>query len=154
MLNDGRRRLSADLELNALAIRLEEILERVILRSMHPRSLIAIGIQPVRLDPAASPADLFVTSFNAAIAALTDAGVPLLALPLAVSLGEHSYAILDSSAASSTTSSANSPTIHASLTIPGGKSLAEITGTIQETARADCSRTNDVLQRVLHAAYS
>ena len=55
-----------------MALRLKVILEKIILVQMHPRSLIAITVQPIALD-----GPVFAHMLNACVAALIDAAVPL-----------------------------------------------------------------------------
>lgn len=66
---------------NSLALRIQTLLERLVLTTMHPRSLISVAVQPVKID---RPECLFVDSFNASIAALVDGGIPMSSIPVAV----------------------------------------------------------------------
>lgn len=72
------------LVINSAALRIERLLERIILGIMHPKTLIAINIQPMKLIDETSA---FVTCFNAAICALMDAGIPLRSVAVAVQMG-------------------------------------------------------------------
>jgi len=68
---------------------------------MHPRSIISLVIQPTAL--VFEQNSFFVLAFNACIAALIDAAIPLRLLPAAVFSGQGMRAVFDYSALSSST---------------------------------------------------
>ncbi|PJF19422.1 hypothetical protein PSACC_00815 [Paramicrosporidium saccamoebae] len=66
---------------NSMALKVQGLLEQVILGVLHPRSLITIAVQPVNVS---SLEAAFPHIFNACVLALLDAGIPLGSLPVAV----------------------------------------------------------------------
>jgi ribonuclease PH len=64
---------------NSLALRLQMLLERVILVTMCPRSLVAISVQPTKV----SGENLFSVAFNASVVGLMVGGIPLSCVPIA-----------------------------------------------------------------------
>lgn len=60
------------LQETAMAHRLEQILAKLVLTQLHPRSLVSVAIQPIALDGA-----VLAAMVNASVAALIDAGIPL-----------------------------------------------------------------------------
>jgi ribonuclease PH len=64
---------------NSLALRVQSLLEQVIVGILHPRSLITIAVQPIIVTDRP-----FSTVFNACVLALIDAGIPLSSMPVAV----------------------------------------------------------------------
>lgn len=86
--------------INCLALRLEQLLKSSIMLEMHPRTQIAIHIEPLLLTLPVSwehslsqEYKLLAAAFNAAIIAMVHANIPLRALPVAVLLSEHSLSI-------------------------------------------------------------
>ena len=73
--------IHAGLVQNSLALRIQGLLELAIVKTVYPRSLVGIAIQPLR----GADSDLFFSAvFNSSVLALIDAGIPLSSVPVAV----------------------------------------------------------------------
>lgn len=64
----------------AMANKLKKLLDQIILSQLHPRTLITVVVQPIRLD-----GSVFACMVNACVAALIDASIPLRTSFIAVS---------------------------------------------------------------------
>lgn len=80
---------------NSAALRLQALLEKVVVCALHPRSLIAVSVQPVRLAATGAEGDFFAAAFNASIAALMDAGVPLRSVATAAADGAAGVVVFE-----------------------------------------------------------
>ena len=98
----------------------------------------------------ASAAEIFATSFNAAVAALIDAAIPLMSIPSAIALGEHSHLIMAGSGGEKKDEAALS---QLSLTLHDGLSILEI-GQAREKGRVECEAIYNSLQQAIHASYA
>lgn len=125
-----------------MALRLERILEEIILEALHPRSSISIAIQPVRKGT-----DFFDAAFNGAIAALIDAAIPMTSVPISIQLRQPFMEAIFAH-----TSKEIRP-ISYSLENDDGLSLDQISQVLDEAQRQSTA-VYSILQQTIYQIYN
>lgn len=123
--------------------RIRELLERLILTAMHPRSLISVTVQPIKIS---RPERLFVDAFNASVLALVDARIPMASIPVAVRIEEGVEAVF------SHTSKDIILVYHHSL-LPAGLDADRLSSLV-ELAKAFSTKLFTRMQKTIHESYS